>query len=121
MAYATLTQVGQFMEDLALPRFPAQVTLGVASRLVAGKVDAPDPVTNDFITAARDAELLVFRYIWRTEAFKTGERSVVGSSISYDRDPQVLKIVHDNLGEWLKPGLGGGDDGKAYSSRSKNL
>lgn len=71
---------------------------------------AGQPRPEDYRQAAADAEIAVFEYIWDTRGIVSSQSSLVGSSVSYQSDPQVLKIVSQTMGKYA-----GGN--KAYVGR----
>lgn len=104
-----------------------EVTLDVASDVVEGL--APRPPRDeagdwpaDYVRRAKNAELMVARYIWDTDAGQTSsETGVIGTSISYQKDPTVLGIVAGSMGPYApteEEETGGSDDGIARVGRA---
>lgn len=108
-----------------------RVTLRTASRIVANTSEAPEPDAEgnpspevaDYEEAAADAELLVARYIWDTDAGQmAGRRSIVGSSVTWQKDPAVLSLISQAMGPYAKTEeeqQGGADDGRGYVGRAR--
>ncbi len=108
-----------------------EVTLRTASKIVVNRSEAPapdaagnpSPELPDYEEAAADAELMVARYLWDTDAGQmAGRRSVVGSSITYQKDPAVLSLISQAMGPYAKTEEEleeGGDDGTAYVGRAR--
>lgn len=108
-----------------------EVTLRTASRIVANRSEPPAPAEDgtpspefpDFEEAAADAELMVARYVWDTDAGqKAGRRSIVGTSVTYQKDPAVLSLIAEALGPYAKTEEqqegGDADDGIAWVGRA---
>lgn len=90
-----------------------EVTLDVCSDLVADlaprpEVDEAGNLPTDYVRRARNAEKMLARHLFDTKGFVSSQSSLVGSSISYQNDPAVLKIIRDSMGEYAadKDGVG---------------
>lgn len=119
MAYTTINgttetmAAGFYPGAQGQPEILVDTTLRLAERVVKNLAPTPDedPIPTDYTTGASDAELFVFRYIFRTEGYIGGQRSLVGSSITYSSDPKVLELVRQAMGDYV-----GGSANIAYIS-----
>lgn len=94
--------------------------LRTAERIVKN-LAPPDaePRSEDYRQAAADTEISIFEYIWETRGIVSSQSSIVGTSVSYQSDPQVLKILRDAMGDYYTGGEGA-DSGKAYVGRLRS-
>ncbi len=81
--------------------------LRMAERIV-GNLAPPDgePRSEGYRRAAADAEVAVFEYLWDTKGYVGTARSAAGSSVSYQSNPAVLRIVEDAMGDYATGGGG---------------
>lgn len=93
------------------PQVRIEATLRTAERIVADLADRPDPLPDpdDYTQAASDSELFIFEFLATTKGFVSSQSSVVGVSISYQNDPNVLQIIRDSMGEYVKDKDGVGE------------
>jgi hypothetical protein len=99
----------------------SSLQLSVVMGLAAGKVQgiAPDPTpedeepSTDYVQSARNAELLVGKYLWETDGFISSE-GLGKISTSYKGMQDLDQIVISAMGDYASGGGAGGDDGIAY-------
>ena len=103
MPYALEQDHRDLYAGVAAPAARVGLVYRQAARIVARAAPAPDPVGTDYPLAARDAELFVGRYLWRTEGFKTSVSKGVETlrtSESYASLPAVQAIVQSAMGDY---------------------
>jgi hypothetical protein len=100
-----------------------EVTLDVASDVVEGLAPRPEKDADgnwptDYVRRAKNGELMVARYIWDTDAGQTSSQTgVIGTSISYQSNPQVIEIVKGAMGKYAEEKREEGASGIAYIGR----
>lgn len=113
MPYATDDDVREFYAGEDAGDLAVETVMGVAADLVQKYAPAPSPLPSpdDYSPRAKRAELLVGRWLWRTEGYVSGKSLSGVGSRSFDVSGTVVsRIVSEAMGDYA-----GAD--KAYIGR----
>lgn len=105
--FATPSQARTFYAGADTSGVALDVPMRNAARLVRKFAPPPDPVTDDYATAAADAELEVGRYLFNSLGGSVSSLSSEGQSLSLTNMSAVLSIISGTMGEFYTGGAAG--------------